>query len=77
MLKPTVKKLAALTLCALLALPLAACQENPEGSIVAHKDMEKRRSAAAATDPEKVGAAAWPRRSRWEKTASGALPLEK
>lgn len=57
MLKPTVKKLAALTLCALLALPLAACQENPEGSIVAHKDMEKLLSEAAASDPEKVGAA--------------------
>lgn len=77
MLKPTVKKLAVLTLCALLALPLAACQENPEGSIVAHKDMEKLLSEAAASDPEKVGAAAWPRRSRWEKTASGALPPEK
>lgn len=55
--KIRMKKIAALGLCALLALPLSACQENPEGSIVAHKDMDKLLSQAAASDPEKVDAA--------------------
>lgn len=47
---------AVLALCAALALSLAACQENPEGTIVAHKDMDKLISQAAASDPGKTGA---------------------
>ncbi len=50
------KRAIALVLCAGLAISLAACQENPEGSIVAHKDMDKLISQAAASDPDKVQA---------------------
>ncbi|MCI9552609.1 MAG: hypothetical protein HFE94_03630 [Acutalibacter sp.] len=50
------KRAIALILCAGLAISLAACQENPEGSIVAHKDMDKLISQAAAPDQEKAQA---------------------
>ena len=57
MLKPSLRKrLAALALCGVLTLSLAACQEDPEGTIVAHKDMDKLISQAAASEPGKVDA---------------------
>lgn len=43
------RRVAALALGGVLALSLTACQENPEGSIVAHKDMDKLISQAADT----------------------------
>ena len=50
------KRCAALGLCAALSLSLAACQENPEGSIVAHKDMDQLISQAAKSGESQVGA---------------------
>lgn len=49
--------LAALAIWAVLALSLTACQEDPNGTIVAHKDMDKLISQAAASEPGKVDAA--------------------
>lgn len=46
------KPFIAIFLSAVLTLGLGACQENPEGSIVAHKDMDKLISQAAQSDPE-------------------------
>ena len=40
-----------------LVFPLAACQENPEGSIVIHKDMDNLISKAQQDDSSKVRAA--------------------
>lgn len=51
------KRLTALALCGALALSLAACQEDPEGTIVAHKDMDKLIFQAAASEPGRVDAA--------------------
>lgn len=50
------KRAAAAFLCGALALGLAACQENPEGTIVAHKDMEKLISQAGEAGSSVVGA---------------------
>ncbi len=49
--KRTMKKLAA-ALCAALLLTLPACQENPEGSIIANKDMDKLISEGAESGGE-------------------------
>ena len=48
------KRISAFLLAFLLMLSLAACQENPEGSIVVHKDMDNLISLAQKDDPEKV-----------------------
>lgn len=50
------KKWAAFLLCAGLALPFGGCQEDPEGSIVIHKDMDKLVSQAENSGPERVSA---------------------
>lgn len=47
--KNAAKRLGAV-LCAAVLIALPACQENPEGSIVAHKDMDKLISQGAAQD---------------------------
>ena len=54
----TDKKLKRLTaaLCAAMLFALPACQEDPEGSIVAHKDMDKLISQGAASDESRVDA---------------------
>lgn len=54
--KMTVKKLAALLCAAVLTASLAACQEDPEGSIVANKDMDKLIEEGAASDGSRVDA---------------------
>ncbi len=51
------KRLAALALCGALALSLTACQEDPEGTIVAHKDMDKLISQAAGAGDGQADAA--------------------
>ena len=52
------KKLLAAGLCtAVLLLSMSACQENPEGSIVVHKDMDNLISQAQKNDPDKTDAA--------------------
>ncbi|MCH5353435.1 MAG: hypothetical protein J1E06_08210 [Acutalibacter sp.] len=51
------KKFLSFLLPFLLLLPFAACQENPEGSIVVHKDMDNLISKAQEDDPSKVEAA--------------------
>ncbi len=51
------KRLIAGALCGAMLLALPACQEDPEGSIVAHKDMEKLISEGAkSTDESRVDA---------------------
>ncbi|WP_322170519.1 DUF6034 family protein [Acutalibacter caecimuris] len=47
------KRLAAL-LCSLALLAMPACQEDPEGSIVVHKDMDKLISQATGTGSQAV-----------------------
>ena len=51
------KRLFAAGLCAVLLLSMSACQENPEGSIVVHKDMDNLISKAQQDDASKVDAA--------------------
>ena len=48
------KKLISILLPFLLLLPFAACQENPEGSIVVHKDMDNLISLAQKDSPERA-----------------------
>ena len=51
------KRLFAAGLCAALLLSTSACQENPKGSIIVHKDMDNLISRAQEDDPSKVDAA--------------------
>ena len=51
------KKFLSFILALSLALSLSACQENPEGSIVVHKDMDTLISKAQNSGPEKTDAA--------------------
>ena len=51
------KKFLAAGLCAVLLFSMSACQENPKGSIVVHKDMDNLISKAREDDPSKVAAA--------------------
>ena len=51
------KKFLAAGLCAVLLYSMSACQENPEGSIIVHKDMDNLISKAQEDDPSKVEAA--------------------
>lgn len=50
MLSKSLKRLAAAVLCGAVLMTTAACQEDPEGSIVANKDMDKLISQGAASD---------------------------
>lgn len=50
MLSKNLKRLAAAVLCAAVLMTFPACQEDPEGSIVANKDMDKLISQGAASD---------------------------
>lgn len=50
------KKWTTAALCGLMLLTLPACQEDPDGSIVAHKDMDKLISQGAASDESHVDA---------------------
>lgn len=50
------KKWAACLLCVGMACSFWGCQEDPEGSVVVHKDMNKLVSQAAASGPERVDA---------------------
>lgn len=52
MLKRKLKRLAAAALCGAVIFTLPACQEDPEGSIVANKDMDKLISQGAASADE-------------------------
>lgn len=52
MLSRKLKRLAAAVLCGAVLMTTAACQEDPEGSIVANKDMDKLISQGAASDNE-------------------------
>lgn len=56
MLKTNLKRIATAALCAAMLITFTACQEDPEGSIVAHKDMDKLISQGAATDESRVDA---------------------
>lgn len=56
--RQTSKKWTALLLSPVLAFTFTACQEDPDGSIVAHKDMDKLISQAAASEEGQVDAAA-------------------
>ena len=51
------KKFLAAGLCAVLLFAMSACQENPEGSIIVHKDMDNLISKAQEDDSSKVDAA--------------------
>ena len=51
------KRAFAAGLCAAFLLSISGCQENPEGSIVVHKDMDNLISKAQNSDPEKTDAA--------------------
>ena len=51
------KRFLAAVLCAALLFSMSACQENPEGSIVVHKDMDNLISRAQDDAPEKTDAA--------------------
>ena len=51
------KRAFAAGLCAAFLLSMSACQENPEGSIVVHKDMDNLISRAQDDAPEKTDAA--------------------
>ena len=51
------KRFLAAVLCAVLLFSMSACQENPEGSIVVHKDMDNLISKAQDDAPEKTDAA--------------------
>ena len=48
------KRFLAAGLCVALLLSMSACQENPEGSIIVHKDMDNLISRAQEDDPSKV-----------------------
>lgn len=50
------RRFAAALLCGAILLTLSACQEDPEGSIVAHKDMDKLISEGAASNESRVDA---------------------
>ena len=59
----------------LLLLPFAACQENPEGSIVVHKDMDNLISLAQKDDPDRADAVGIAREVR-ENFSSYSVFLE-